>query len=202
MTDRTMTAAVLRETGVPFSIERVEVLDPTPGRLIVRTHASPFCVTDVHNWSGALAKIPPTILGHASIGEVVEVGANVSRARVGQRVVVPGTPECGTCYYCRIGEPWQCGELFDLGGVYPDIARGEDGALISCAGNVGGYAEFMNVSQNQAFPIESDLPSDVLSMLGCGITSGVGSVVNGAELQPGESVAIFGAGQLGLWMLQ
>ncbi|KAB1650477.1 alcohol dehydrogenase catalytic domain-containing protein [Pseudoclavibacter endophyticus] len=197
-----MTAAVLRETGVPFSIEAVEMFDPAPGRVIVRTHASPFCVTDVHNWSGALAKIPPTILGHASIGEVVEVGPSVTRVRVGQRAVVPGTPECGTCYYCAIGEPWQCGELFDLNGVYPDIAKGEDGAPISCAGNVGGYAELMNVSQNQTFPIESDLPSEVLSMLGCGITTGVGAVVNVAQLQAGESVAIFGAGQLGLWMLQ
>lgn len=202
MTDRKMRAAVLRQTGVPFSVETVVVDAPTSGRVIVRTHASPFCVTDVHNWSGALAKIPPTILGHASIGEVVEVGPEVTGVRPGQRVVVPGTPECGTCYYCAVGEPWQCGELFDLGGVYPDIARGADGAAISCAGNVGGYAELMNVSQHQVFPIESDLDSEVLSMLGCGITTGVGAVVNVAQLQPGESAAVFGAGHLGLWMLQ
>lgn len=202
MSDRTMQAAVLRETGVPFSIEEVELLAPADGRVVVRTHASPFCSTDVHNWSGALAKIPPTILGHASIGEVVEVGPGVSQVRVGQRVVVPGTPECGTCYYCAIGEPWQCSELFDLGGVYPDVAVGADGARISGAGCVGGYAELMNVSQHQTFPIESDLDSDVLSLLGCGITTGVGAVLNIARLQPDESVAVFGAGHLGLWMLQ
>jgi S-(hydroxymethyl)glutathione dehydrogenase/alcohol dehydrogenase len=197
-----MRAAVLRETGVPFSIEEVELLAPTDGRVVVRTHASPFCSTDVHNWSGALAKIPPTILGHASIGEVVEVGPGVRTAEVGQRVLVPGTPECGTCYYCSVGEPWQCSELFDLGGVYPDVARGADGALISGAGCVGGYAELMNVSQNQVFPVESELDSDTLSLLGCGITTGYGAVVNAARLRPGESVAVFGAGHLGLWMLQ
>jgi S-(hydroxymethyl)glutathione dehydrogenase/alcohol dehydrogenase len=195
-------AGVLRAIGKPFSIETVDILDLDPKRVLVRTHASPFCSTDVKNWKGQLYKIPPTILGHASIGEVVEVGAEVDGVRVGQRVVVPGTPECGRCYYCSIGEPWQCGELFDLGGIYPDIARGDDGALISCAGCVGGYAEYMSISGNQVFPIESDLPSELLSMLGCGITTGVGSVFNIAKVQPGESVAIVGAGHVGLWIVQ
>jgi S-(hydroxymethyl)glutathione dehydrogenase / alcohol dehydrogenase len=195
-------AGVLRAIKEPFSIEQVEMLPLDPRRVLVKTHASPFCSTDVKNWKGLLYKIPPTILGHASIGEVVEVGSEVRGVQVGQRVVVPGTPECGTCYYCSIGEPWQCGELFDLGGIYPDIARGDDGALISCAGCVGGYAEYMSISGNQVFPIESDLPSDLLSMLGCGITTGVGSVFNVAKVKPGESVAVIGAGHVGLWMVQ
>jgi S-(hydroxymethyl)glutathione dehydrogenase/alcohol dehydrogenase len=195
-------AGVLRAIREPFSIEEVDLLPLDPHRVVVKTHASPFCSTDVKNWKGKLYKIPPTILGHASIGEVVEVGSAVSGVRVGQRVVVPGTPECGVCYYCSIGEPWQCGELFDLGGIYPDIAAGDDGARISCAGCVGGYAEYMSISGNQVFPVESDLDSDVLSMLGCGISTGVGSVFNVAQVQPGESVAIVGAGHLGLWMLQ
>lgn len=196
-------AGVLREIGEPFSIEEIEMLPLAESRVMVRTHASPFCSTDVKNWKGQLYKIPPTILGHASIGEIVEVGSGVTRdVRVGQRVLVPGTPECNECYYCRIGEPWQCGELFDLGGIYPDIAKGNDGKFISCAGCVGGYAEYMSISQNQVFPIDSDLPSDILSMLGCGISTGVGSVFNIAELKPGESAAFVGAGHLGLWMLQ
>src|SRR5690606_10717709 len=167
-------AGVLRQIGEPFSIEEVEMLPLDPHRVLVKTHASPFCSTDVKNWKGLLYKIPPTILGHASIGEIVELGSAVEGLRVGQRVVVPGTPECGHCYFCSIGEPWQCSELFDLGGIYPDIARGDDGALISCAGCVGGYAEYMSISKNQVFAVESDLPSDTLSMLGCGVTTGVG----------------------------
>jgi len=197
-----MKAAVLRATNEPFSIEEVELIRDLPHRVVVKTHASPFCSTDVKNWQGKLFKIPPTILGHASIGEVIEIGPEVTKVRVGQRVVVPGTPECGVCYYCGIGEPWQCSELFDLGGIYPDIAMTSDGLPVSCAGCVGGYAELMSISENQVFPIESDLPSDVLSLLGCGITTGMGSVFNIAKVQPGESVAIFGAGHLGLWTLQ
>lgn len=195
-------AGVLRTINEPFSIEEVEWLTDDPKRVIVKTHASPFCSTDVKNWKGQLYKIPPTILGHASIGEIVHLGADVEGFKVGQRVSVPGTPECGHCYYCSIGEVWQCGELFDLGGVYPDIARGDDGALISCAGCVGGYAEFMSISMNQIFPIESDLDSVTLSLLGCGITAGAGSIFNVAKVKPGESVAIVGAGHIGLWALQ
>jgi len=197
-----MRAALLRAVREPFSVEEVDLLDLEEHRVLVRTHASPFCSTDVTNWDGGLYKIPPTILGHASIGEIVEVGAKVEGLSVGQRVVVPGTPECGRCYFCSIGEPWQCSELFDLGGIYPDVARTRDGKLVSCAGCVGGYAEYMSVSENQAFPIESDLGSDVLSLLGCGITTGVGSVFNVARVRPGESVAIVGAGHIGLWATQ
>jgi len=195
-------AAVLRTINEPFSIEEVEWKTDDPKRVIVKTHASPFCSTDVKNWKGQLYKIPPTILGHASIGEIVWMGADVEGFKIGQRVSVPGTPECGHCYYCSIGEVWQCGELFDLGGIYPDIAVGDDGAEISCAGCVGGYAEYMSISMNQIFPLDSDLDSVTLSMLGCGITAGVGSIFNVAQVKPGESVAIVGAGHLGLWAVQ
>jgi len=199
---QTMRAALLRQINEPFSIEQVELLELDPHRVLIKTHASPFCSTDVVNWSGGLYKIPPTILGHASIGEIVEVGAKVERLRPGQRVVVPGTPECGTCYYCSIGEPWQCSELFDLGGIYPDIARTHEGLLVNCAGCVGGYAEYMSISENQAFPVESDLDSETLSMLGCGITTGVGNVFNVAKVKPGETVVVVGAGHIGLWSVQ
>lgn len=197
-----MKAAVLRETTGSLSVEDVELLDLAPGRVLVKTHASPFCSTDVKNSRGEIPKVPPTILGHASLGEVVEVGAGVTSVHPGQRVVVPGTPECSTCFYCGIGRPDQCSELFDLGGIYPDIGRTQEGDLVSCAGCVGGYAEYMSVSANQSFPIESDLPSDVLSMLGCGITTGVGSLINVAELAPQQSIVIIGAGHVGLWAVQ
>jgi S-(hydroxymethyl)glutathione dehydrogenase/alcohol dehydrogenase len=185
-----------------MTIEEVDLLDLDPDRVLIKTHASPFCSTDIVNWQGKLGKIPPVILGHASIGEIIEIGSNVENLKVGQRVVVPGTPECGVCYYCGIGRPDQCSELFDLGGIYPNIATTKEGKLVPCSGCVGGYAEVMNISKNQAFPIESDMPSDVLSMLGCGITTGVGAVFNVAKVQPGESVAVVGLGHLGLWMLQ
>jgi S-(hydroxymethyl)glutathione dehydrogenase/alcohol dehydrogenase len=197
-----MRAALLTEFKNPFVVEDIDYLDPSPGRVLVRTGASPFCSTDVVNWRGELGKIPPTILGHASMGEVVEVGAGVEHVKVGQRAIVPGTSECGVCFYCSAGEPWQCSETFDRAGIWPHVANRRGGEPVSAAGNVGGYAEVMNVTANQVFPIESDLPDEWLSMLGCGITTGVGSVFNIAKVQPGSSVAIVGLGHLGQWMVQ
>ncbi|MFE9445861.1 zinc-binding dehydrogenase [Streptomyces sp. NPDC006602] len=198
----TMRAALLRGFEQPLTVEEVELLDLAPTRVLVRTKATPFCSTDVTSFHGRLGKVPPTILGHASTGEVVEVGSEVRGIEVGQRVVVPGTPECGRCFYCGIGRPDQCSELFDLKGVYPDVARTSDGLVVNAAGCVGGYAEVMNVSQNQVFPVETDLPWEVLSLLGCGVTTGVGAVLNVARVRPDEVVAVVGAGHLGLWAIQ
>jgi S-(hydroxymethyl)glutathione dehydrogenase/alcohol dehydrogenase len=197
-----MRAALLAAVREPFVVEDIDYLDPAPGRVLVRTGASPFCSTDCVNWRGELGKIPPTILGHASMGEVIDVGADVQHIRVGQRVIVPGTSECGVCFYCSIGRPDQCSETFDRGGIWPHVANRRNGQPVSAAGNVGGYAEVMNVTANQVFPVETDLPDEWLSLLGCGITTGLGAVFNVAKVQAGSSVAIVGLGHLGQWMVQ
>lgn len=195
-------AALLAEIQEPFVVEEIDYLDPDPGRVLVRTGASPFCSTDVVNWRGELFKIPPTILGHASMGEVVEVGPGVQHIRVGDRAIVPGTSECGICFYCSIGRPDQCSETFDRGGIWPHVANRRSGEPVSAAGNVGGYAELMNVTASQVFPVQTDLPDEWLSLLGCGITTGFGCVHNVARVQAGSSVAVFGLGHLGQWMVQ
>ena len=197
-----MRAALLAAVREPFVVEEIHYLDPTPGRVLIRTGASPFCSTDCVNWRGELSKIPPTILGHASMGEVVEVGEGVTHIKVGQRVIVPGTSECGVCFYCSIGRPDQCSETFDRAGIWPHVANRRNGEPVSAAGNVGGYAEVMNVTANQVFPVESDLPDEWLGLLGCGITTGLGAVFNVAKVQAGSSVAVVGLGHLGQWMVQ
>ena len=197
-----MRAALLTAVKEPFEVEEIDYLDPGPGRVLVRTGASPFCSTDCVNWRGELGKIPPTILGHASMGEVLEVGPGVNHIKVGDRVIVPGTSECGVCFYCSIGRPDQCSETFDRAGIWPHVANRRNGQPVSAAGNVGGYAEVMNVTANQVFPVQSDLPDEWLSLLGCGITTGLGAVFNVARVQPGSSVAVVGLGHLGQWMVQ
>jgi S-(hydroxymethyl)glutathione dehydrogenase / alcohol dehydrogenase len=197
-----MRAALLAAVREPFVVEDIDYLDPAPGRVLIRTGASPFCSTDVVNWRGELFKIPPTILGHASMGEVIEIGRDVENVSVGDRVIVPGTSECGVCFYCSIGRPDQCSETFDRGGIWPHVANRHTGEPVSAAGNVGGYAEVMNVTAHQVFPVQTDLPDEWLSLLGCGITTGVGAVHNVARVQAGSSVAIFGLGHLGQWMVQ
>jgi S-(hydroxymethyl)glutathione dehydrogenase/alcohol dehydrogenase len=197
-----MRAAMLTKVLEPFEVEDIDYLDPGPGRVLVKTGAAPFCSTDCVNWRGELGKIPPTILGHAAMGEVVEVGPGVDHIRVGERAIVPGTSECGVCFYCSIGRPDQCSETFDRAGIWPHVANRRNGEPVSAAGNVGGYAEVMNVTANQVFPVATDLPDEWLSLLGCGITTGLGSVFNVAHVQPGTSVAVVGLGHLGQWMVQ
>ena len=170
--------------------------------MLIKTGAAPFCSTDCVNWRGELSKIPPTMLGHAAMGEVLEVGEGVDHIKAGQRVIVPGTSECGVCFYCSIGRPDQCSETFDRDGIWPHVADRHNGEPVSAAGNVGGYAEVMNVTATQVFPVETDLPDQWLSLLGCGITTGLGSVFNIAQVAPGSSVAVVGCGHLGLWMVQ
>jgi S-(hydroxymethyl)glutathione dehydrogenase / alcohol dehydrogenase len=197
-----MRAALLVEPKQPFVVEDIDYLPPSPGRVLVRTGAAPFCSTDCANWRGELFKIPPTILGHAAMGEVLEVGAGVEHLRPGDRVIVPGTSECGVCFYCSIGRPDQCSETFDRAGIWPHVADRRSGEPVSAAGNVGGYAEVMNVTANQVFAVETDLPDEWLSLLGCGITTGLGAVFHIAQVEPGSSVAVVGCGHLGLWMVQ
>jgi S-(hydroxymethyl)glutathione dehydrogenase/alcohol dehydrogenase len=197
-----MRAALMVEAKQPFVVEDIDYYAPSPGRVLVRTGASPFCSTDCVNWRGELSKIPPTVLGHASMGYVEEVGENVTDLKVGDRVIVPGTSECNVCFYCSIGRPDQCSETFDRGGIWPDVAERRNGDVVNAAGNVGGYSEMMNVTANQVWAIESDLPDEWLGCLGCGITTGLGSVFHVAKVQPGQSVAIVGLGHLGQWMTQ
>jgi S-(hydroxymethyl)glutathione dehydrogenase/alcohol dehydrogenase len=195
-------AALLVQFKEPFVVDEIDYLDPAPGRVLLRTGASPFCSTDIVNWRGELGKIPPTILGHASMGEVLEVGPGVTHIKPGQRAIVPGTSECGICWYCSMGRPDQCSETFDRGGIWPHVANRRNGQPVSAAGNVGGYAEAMNVTASQVFPVETDLPDEWLGMLGCGITTGLGSVFNVAKVEAGSSVAVVGLGHLGQWMVQ
>lgn len=193
-------AAILEEFGVPFDIHDVELKDPGPQELVVRTTAAPFCSTDWLGWKAMRNKKPPVILGHTAVGIVEQVGPGLEPFRIGDQVVVAGTPQCGNCFYCGIDRPDQCSALMEH--PEPLVAVKQDGAEVRAAGRVGSYAEYMLVHQNQVWKLDSSLPAAELSLLGCGITTGHGAVVNVAQVQPGQSVAIVGLGHLGQWMVQ
>lgn len=192
-----MKAAILEEFHRPFLVEEVELLPPDPVDVIVRTGASVYCITDCINQHGGTDRPLPFITGHSAVGVVEEVGSGVTLFRPGDRVIVPGTPECGTCYWCVRDRPDQCVLLFGQ----PQVAVRADGRPLTIVGP-GTYAEQMKLPQWFVFPVESDLPDDVLSLIGCGVTSGLGAVVNVARVEPGSSVAVVGCGHLGLWMVQ
>jgi S-(hydroxymethyl)glutathione dehydrogenase/alcohol dehydrogenase len=195
-------AAILEELGRPLRVEEVELAEPGPHDVVVRTTAVAVCITDALAASGVSFLQPPVLLGHAAAGVVEEVGSSVSRVRPGDRVVVAGTPECGVCYWCSRGQPAWCEEL--AGGVFPPrvVAAREDGAPIAADGGVGAYAERLLIREIGLVPVETDLPDEHLCLLGCGVTSGLGAVFGLAEVRPGSSVAVVGCGHLGLWMIQ
>jgi S-(hydroxymethyl)glutathione dehydrogenase/alcohol dehydrogenase len=192
-------AAILEEFGKPLVVEDVELLPPAANGAIVRTTASAFCVTDCINQRGELGKRLPTILGHSGVGIVEELGPEVSDIQIGQRVIVPGTPECGVCYCCARGRPDQCADLFV---PQPHVANSAGGEEVTSSGGGGTYAEQMRVPRSWLFPVDTELPDDQLSLMGCGITTGLGAVFNAAAVEPGSSVAVVGCGHLGLWMIQ
>jgi Zn-dependent alcohol dehydrogenase len=195
-------AAILEEFGKPLVVEEVELTPLEPHDVVVRTGAVAVCITDTLAMHGVTFGQPPLLLGHAAAGVVEAVGDAVTRVRVGERVVVAGTPECGVCYWCVRDQPAWCEEL--VGGVVPPrhVATRTDGQAVSADGGVGTYAELLKLREIGVIPVETDLPDEQLCLLGCGVTSGLGAVFNLAAVEPGSSVAVVGCGHLGLWMIQ
>jgi len=194
-------AAVLAAYQTPFEIGTVRMRDAGPGMLLVRTAAAPFCSTDWMGWKAMRRTVPPVILGHTAVGVVETVGDGVDGFAPGDRVLVAGTPQCGECFYCRIGRPDQCDDLMGRPSN-PVVADLPDGREVRAAGLVGAYSERMLVQANQTHHLPDDLPDDVACLLGCGISSALGAVENIAKVQPGQSVAIVGLGHIGLWAVQ
>jgi S-(hydroxymethyl)glutathione dehydrogenase/alcohol dehydrogenase len=195
-------AAILEAIGAPLVVEEVELLPPGPHEVIVRTGAVAVCITDTLAAAGVTFGEPPLLLGHAAAGVVEEAGEAVERVRVGDRVVVAGTPECGVCYWCARGDPAWCAEL--IGGAVPPrhVARRAGGEPVTADGGVGAFADRLKIRDIGVVAIETDLPDEHLCLLGCGVTSGLGAVFNLAGVEPGSSVAVVGCGHLGLWMIQ
>jgi len=197
----TMKAAVVQDFARPMAIEDLNLVAPTDHEIVVRTEASSFCITDEMQAKGQIGRTPPPmILGHSAVGVVEEVGSGVTRMRVGDRVIIPATAECGKCYFCSRGRSDQCEEHFVPG---RHVASREDGTqILAGAGTAATYASYMNLREISAFPVDSDLPAEVLAMVGCGVASGMGAVFNVAEVTPGSSVSVLGAGHFGLWIIQ
>ena len=194
-----MKAALLVEYGRPIEVEDVTPVTPADDDVVVRMTASAYCYTDCLNQRGmrGLPRTLPTIVGHAAVGYVEHAGPAVTRVREGDHVLVPGTPECERCFWCRKGRPDQCEHL--LAPPRPVAHRADGTPVIT---GIGTYCELITIRGTWAFPLESDLPDTTLTLLGCGITTGVGAALNVGGIEPGDTVAVVGCGHLGLWMIQ
>src|SRR5688572_2615420 len=198
--------AVLFEPGRPLEICEIDVEPPRAGEALVRMAAAGVCHTDLHVMQGKFAAPLPAVLGHEGAGVVAEVGPGVSSLAAGDRVVPLWRLSCGTCEYCLRGRPALCPEGTRLRntGRLPDGTsrlsyRGRE--LMHYAG-VSTFCEYAVVPEAALLKLEQDVPLDRAALLGCAVVTGVGAVTHAARVQPGDLVAVFGAGGVGLNVIQ
>jgi Zn-dependent alcohol dehydrogenase len=198
-----MKAAVCYEFGQPLVIDDLEIDPPKEGEVLVRVAATAICHSDVHHVRGDWSQwgtATPEVLGHETAGVVEQVGAGVSQARPGDRVVVSLLRSCGRCFYCARGESYLCEGQFAL--ATERRLHNRRGEAIIQAIKVGSFAEYCVVDQSQVVPIPDSMPFEEASLLACGVITGYGAVVNTARLEPGSSAVIIGTGGVGLNSIQ
>jgi Zn-dependent alcohol dehydrogenase len=204
-------AAVLRHMDLakpyfeskPLQIETLELDPPCEDELLVRVLASGLCHSDLSVIDGSRPRPMPMVLGHEGIGEVMALGPGTKRFSVGDHVVFCFVPSCGFCEYCVVGRASLCevGAKTNTSGELPNGGRrwhAEDGSDIHHHLGVSAFAEMTVISARSAVRIDKDIPVDVAAIFGCAVLTGVGAIVNTAKVSPGESVAIFGLGGIGL----
>ena len=200
-------AAVAWEAGKPLSIEEIDVAGPKAGEVLVRIVATGVCHTDAFTLSGADPEGAfPVILGHEGGGIVEEVGEGVTSLKVGDHVIPLYTPECGECEYCLSGKTNLCQKIrvTQGQGLMPDgTSRFSVGGkqLLHYMGT-STFSEYTVLPEISLAKINKAAPLEKVCLLGCGITTGIGAVLNTAKVEPGASVAVFGMGGIGLSVVQ
>lgn len=195
-----MKAAVCYEFGQPLVVEDVELEAPRSGEVKVRLAATAICHSDIHMLHGDWAGTLPVVAGHEAAGVVEELGPNVTMVGLGERVVVSLLRSCGRCFHCASGATHNCDALFPLD--RESRLRNARGQSLRQGINAGAFAEFAIVDQSQLVPVPNGMPLDRAALLGCGVITGTGAVLNTAKVRPGESVAVIGAGGVGLNVIQ
>lgn len=196
-------AAVFREIHQPLSIEDVDVGDPGPDEVLVKTVACGVCHSDLHALHGAIAAPRPTILGHEPAGRVLAVGSRVRNVAVGDHVIACTSLFCGECAQCVQGRPHLCTDRSfsqRTADAPPRLSR--QGEAIHQFVDLAGFAEAMLLHHRAVVKIPRDIPLDRAALVGCGVTTGVGAALNTAQVTPGSSVAVFGAGGIGVSIIQ
>ncbi|MBB3065462.1 MULTISPECIES: S-(hydroxymethyl)glutathione dehydrogenase/class III alcohol dehydrogenase [Limibacillus] len=200
-------AAVALEAGKPLEVMTVQLEGPRAGEVLVEIKATGICHTDAFTLSGADPEgLFPAILGHEGAGVVVEVGAGVSSLKPGDHVIPLYTPECRQCEYCLNPKTNLCQAIRETQGkgLMPDGSSrfSIDGKPILHYMGTSTFANYTVLPEIALAKIRPDAPFDKVCYIGCGVTTGVGAVVNTAKVEPGSNVVVFGLGGIGLNVLQ
>ncbi|MFG2476902.1 Zn-dependent alcohol dehydrogenase [Streptomyces fagopyri] len=194
-------AAVLPAVGAPLEIAEIDLPEPGPGQVRVRLAAAGVCHSDLSLSDGTMRVPVPAVLGHEGAGTVVSVGEGVTGIAPGAEVVLNWAPSCGSCHACSLGEVWLCANaLTGAGNVY--ARRTSDGSDLHPGLNVAAFAEETVVAAGCVLPAPDGIPLTDAALLGCAVLTGYGAVHHSAGVRPGESVAVFGVGGVGLAAIQ
>jgi S-(hydroxymethyl)glutathione dehydrogenase / alcohol dehydrogenase len=192
-------AAVLIEAGQPLQIEQINISNPGPHEVLIRTAACGLCHSDLHFIEGTYPHPLPAIPGHEAAGIVEAVGSEVRTVKVGDAVVTCLSAFCGHCEYCVTGRMSLClgGDTRRKPGEPPRLTR-PDGSMVNQMLNLSAYAEMMLVHEHACVAINPEMPLDKASVIGCAVTTGAGTIFNACKVTPGETVAVIGCGGVGL----
>ena len=194
-----MKAAVLYEPNKPLLIEEVSINKPASREVLIRTAVAGLCHSDLHFMEGLYPWPLPAILGHESSGVVEQVGSDVTYVKPGDHVVTCLSVFCGTCEMCTTGRPVLCTgvDVKLLPGVADRFTWSWPEKLNQFL-NLSSFAEQMLVHENAIVKIRKDMPLELAALIGCGVITGFGAVVNTAKVRPGETVAVIGCGGVGM----
>jgi len=198
-------AVVCREQNKPVVVEEVTVAEPKRDEVTIKMKACGVCHSDYSVITGTIPMPPPIVLGHEACGVVEEVGEGVSDVAPGDLIVVSWVPMCGKCRYCAGGRPQLCDvgarAAFTLQDGSTRLTDAQGNALHHFAG-VAVMAEYATVHKDNVIKIDPDTPATAAALVGCAVMTGVGAALNTARVEPGSSVAVFGAGGIGLNVIQ
>jgi S-(hydroxymethyl)glutathione dehydrogenase / alcohol dehydrogenase len=200
-------AAVAWAAGQPLKIETVQLEPPRAGEVLVEIKATGVCHTDAYTLSGADPEgLFPSILGHEGAGVVVEVGPDVKSLKAGDHVIPLYVPECRNCSYCLSGKTNLCQaiRLTQGRGLMPDESSrfSIDGQPLLHYMGTSTFANYTVVPEISLAKIRQDAPFEKVCYIGCGVTTGIGAVINTAKVEPGANVVVFGLGGIGLNVIQ
>ncbi len=200
-------AAVAWEAGQPLSIDTVSLEGPQAGEVLVEIKATGVCHTDAYTLSGADPEgLFPAILGHEGAGIVVEVGPEVKGLQPGDQVIPLYVPECRQCKFCLTDKTNLCQAIRSTQGkgVMPDGSSrfSHDGTMIHHYMGTSTFSNYTVLPEIALAKIRQDAPLDKVCLIGCGVTTGIGAVINTAKVEPGANVVVFGLGGIGLNVIQ